>query len=164
MPSMRAQIVTIALMLISLGCSKASKDPGATTEGSAAAKPAAASTRPAAITTEMNETFDLYVVAFEKLTSELAAAAPDCAKAVTVVESNARALDALDARGAALRDQMTSITDPAAGEWFGTTYAPRMKAAVEKMGPLVEACEDDAAVKAAMNGMMARFPMMRPKQ
>jgi len=120
--------------------------------------------RPAVITDEMNATFDAYVTAFEKLTKELAAVAPDCKKAVAVVERNARELDALDARGAALTEQMSRAKgDPAAGEWFGKTYAPRMKAAVDKMKPLVASCENDAALKAAMTGVMARFPMMRRK-
>jgi hypothetical protein len=161
---MRSQIVSLVLIVCAVGCDKGSKQTGATGEGSAAAKPVATSSRPAIITPEMNETFELYVKAFETLSTDLAAAAPDCAKAVTAVERNARALDALDARGAELTKQMVGVKDPAAGEWFGTTYGPRFKAAVEKMGPLVESCEGDAAMKTAMTGMMARFPMMRPKQ
>ncbi|HVK89505.1 MAG TPA: hypothetical protein VM513_35525 [Kofleriaceae bacterium] len=129
--------------------------------------PADAGGLPPGITVEMKETFDLYVAAFEKLTAELGAAAPDCAKGVAAVERNAKELDGLDARGAALRAQMEALRErksPEQAEWFANSYAERVKGAILQMGPLVTSCEGNVALKDAMNSVMARYPMMRKKK
>ena len=133
-----------------------SATPSATT-GSAAG-------RPASITDEMMQTFELYVAAFEKLTRDLAAAGTDCKKAVAVAQRNPAELAPIAKRGEQLRNQMFDGKDPAAGAWLGGTYAPRFKAAIAQMGPVVAACTDDPALKQAMNSAMDQYPMMRKKQ
>lgn len=159
-------IKAICLVAMLAACGK-SKDAPPSAAGSAAKTASDEGGRPAGLSAETKATLDSYVTAFEKLGADLGAAAPDCAKGVAAVENNAKELDALDARGAAMRAEMDNVSatnGPAIGEWLAKTYAPRMKGAVEKMGPMMGPCESDPALKTAMEGVMSRYPMMRKKK
>jgi hypothetical protein len=114
----------------------------------------------------MAETFELYVVAFEKLTADIEHAGSDCKAVLAVVQRDAKELIApLAPRGAKLGEAMQAAKgDPAAGEWFATTYAPRMKASSARLKPLETACAQDAELRTAVGEAMSEFPMMRKKK
>ena len=122
-----------------------------------------AAPRPAIITPEMAETFELYVAAFEKIANDVGAPGMDCHKAVGIVKRDGEAVAALAGRGDALRAAMKGAKDPAARDWFAATFAARFKTATLKMGTLVTLCKDDPLLKLAMNEVMSQFPMMKKK-
>jgi len=118
--------------------------------------------RPPVITQAMADTFEAYIAAFEKLVTAIDATHGDCKAAVAAIDSSRKEVAALADRGAALRDAMKSAKgDPAAGQWFGKTYGPRMQAATAKLRTGGEACEADPAFRAGLNAAMADYPMMR---
>jgi hypothetical protein len=118
--------------------------------------------RPAVITQAMADTFEAYITAFEKLVTAIDAAHGDCKAAVAAIDSSRKDVAALADKGAALREAMKSAkADPAAGQWFGKTYGPRMQAATGKLRTGGEACEADPAFRAGLNAAMADYPMMR---
>ncbi len=122
--------------------------------------------RPASVTPEMADTFEAYIVAFEKLATDLGAPGMSCLKAVSVAKEDGAAVTALSPRGATLREAMKAMgsKDPAARDWFAATYEGRMRSALMKFGTLVALCKDDPALKLAMNAVMSQFPMMKKKQ
>ena len=146
------------------GSSGGSTISGAGSAGSAGSGGASA-TRPAAITNEMVATFEMFVVAFEKLVADLATAKTDCARAIAFTKQHVSELTRLEPERTKLKAQLATLrtTDAAAGEWFGTTYGERMKASIVKLGPLFESCEGSGELKAAMGEAMSLFPMMRKK-
>src|SRR5690348_12906761 len=140
----------IAMMFVMAACGGESKP--------------AADDRPPSVAPEIVTTLDAYAVVFDKLTSDLGAAAPDCAKAVAITERYTKQLDALEDQRTKLAELMAKVPpadEPAAGEWLAKRYAERFKTATLKLGPLVKSCEGDPALKAGMNALMSRFPMMR---
>jgi hypothetical protein len=150
----RSRLAILAALVLGCGNSKQEAPAGG---GSAGA-------RPAAITDDMAATFEAYVVAFEKLTTDIEHAGTDCKAVLAVVRADTKDIVALAPRGDKLGEGMTGAKrDPAAGEWFGRTYAARMKASAAKLEPLVTACGQDAELKAALNEAMQQFPMMRKK-
>ena len=67
-------------------------------------------------------------------------------------------------RGDKLSEAMISAkNDPAAGEWFATTFTARMQASAAKLKPLETNCADDAELRATVGEAMSQFPMMREK-
>lgn len=138
---------------------------GAGSADSAGSGGASAGTRPAAITNEMVATFEMFVVAFEKLVADLVTAGTDCARGIAIAKRHVSELTRLEPERAKLRAQLATLrtTDAAAGEWFGTTYGERMKASIVKLGPLFESCEGSGELKATMGEAMSLFPMMRKK-
>ena len=153
--TIRLHVVVVVLALVG-GCSDKKHDAPAT--GSAGA-------RPAVVTAEMADTFEAYVVAFEKLTSDIEHETGDCKALLAVVQRDTKDVIApLAPRGEQLTAAMQAAKgDKSAGEWFGTTFAPRMKAAGEKLRPLETKCGSDAELKAAVGEAMSQFPMMRKK-
>ncbi len=150
--------IPLFLALLVLGCSDSKQPPSSS--GSASST----SARPASVTAEMAETFELYVAAFEKLATDIEHASTDCKAILAVVQRDTKDIAALAPRGEKLRDAMKDAKgDRAAGAWFATTYAPRMKAATRKLVPLETKCSGDAELKDAMNAAMQQFPMMRKK-
>jgi hypothetical protein len=118
--------------------------------------------RPPVITQAMADTFEAYITAFEKLVTAIDAAHGDCKAAVAAIDTSRKEVAALADKGAALREAMRSAKgDPAAGQWFGKTYGPRMQAATGKLRTGGEACEADPAFRAGLNAAMADYPMMR---
>ncbi|MEO8842865.1 MAG: hypothetical protein ABI591_10605 [Kofleriaceae bacterium] len=114
----------------------------------------------------MAETFELYVVAFEKLTADIEHAGNDCKAVLAAVQRDTKDLILpLAPRGDKLTEAMKAAKgDPAAGEWFAATYAPRMKASSARLKPLETVCAQDAELHAAMDEAMSQFPMMRRKK
>jgi hypothetical protein len=175
-----AHKLLVCSALIASACNKKADAPAASSGSSAgssggasgssgAADPwtgSGAPPRPAAVTDEMVATFEVFVVAFNKLVSEVSSAGTDCAKAAAIAKRQVTELAVLAPQQEKLKELMTTLRakDAAAGEWFGVTYGPRMKLAMASLAPLVQACKDDAQLKAAMGEAMSRFPMMRKKQ
>ena len=144
----------ILIALVALGCGDKKQAPA---EGSAAA-------RPAAITQEMADTFEAYVVVFEKLTADVEHAGTDCRAALAVVQRDGKDVTALAPRGDRLREAVQAFKgDKPAGEWFATTYTERMKTAAMKLAPLETNCANDTELKTALGDVMGQFPMMKKK-
>jgi hypothetical protein len=156
----------LVLVTIAFGCgSKKDSAQEAPIAGSAAGS-GAGSGRPAIVTSEMAETFELYVVAFEKLTADIEHAGNDCKAALAAVQRDTKdSIAPLAPRGDKLTEAMKAAKgDQAAGEWFAATYAPRMKASSARMKPLESVCAQDAELHAALDEAMSQFPMMRRKK
>lgn len=164
---MRTLIVIVALAAAACG----SKDSGGSGSGSStgtsggSATPAPApGERPAAISKEMADTFDVYVTAFEKLVGDIAAAKGDCKAVVAAIERNTTEVEKLSARGDKLTEGMKAAKgNKEAAEWFAATFVPRMKAATEKLQAAGDACSTDPAFRTALDNAMSKFPMMRKK-
>jgi hypothetical protein len=72
---------------------------------------------------------------------------------------------ALAPRGDKLTAAMLASKErEAAGEWFGVTFAERLRKAGEKLKPLEANCGSDTELHAALGDAMAQFPMFRKKQ
>lgn len=115
---------------------------------------------------EVLATLDAYASVFDRLASDLGAAAPDCAKGVAVANSYMKELDALEGKRAQLAEAMAKVStadEGAASAVLAKRYAERFKTATLKWDPLVKACHDDPALQASMSALMSRFPMMRKK-
>jgi arylformamidase len=127
---------------------------------------APAAGRPAVVTAEMAETFELYVAAFEKLTADIDHAGADCKAVLAVVQRDTKEVIApLAPRGDKLHDAMAGLKgDPAATDWFALTFTPRMQTSSLKLIPLESRCARDADLHAALDEAMSMFPMMRKKK
>ncbi|MEO6775628.1 MAG: hypothetical protein ABI467_21885 [Kofleriaceae bacterium] len=156
----------LVVVTIAFGCgSKKDGAQEAPIAGSASGS-AAGSGRPSIVTSEMAETFELYVVAFEKLTADIEHAGNDCKAMLALVQRDTKEQIApLAPRGEKLGEAMKAAKgDRAAGEWFAATYAPRMKASSARLKPLETVCAQDAELHAALDEAMSQFPMMRRKK
>jgi predicted RNase H-like nuclease (RuvC/YqgF family) len=141
----------ILIALVALGCGDKKQ-------------PASATTRPAVVTQDMADTFEAYVAAFEKLAADIEHAGKDCQAALVVVQRDTKDIAALAPRGEQLRDAIQGVKgDQSAGEWFGTTFGPRMKTASEKLAPLDANCGQSTELETALGAAMEQFPMMRKK-
>lgn len=163
--------LALAIAILVAACGNGDKDAGGTGGIAGVTKPAAgdpakpvAGARPAAITSEMGDAFEAYVVAFEKLMADLEGAGINCKAGIDVLERHGHDLAALAPRGEKLREGMKAHQgDREAAEWFATTYAPRIKAAATRMKTVALACVTDAKFKLAIGAAMAQFPMMKKK-
>ena len=151
---------TLAIVAMLSACEKSQQEAPAAGSGSGSA-----STRPAIVTAEMAETFELYVAAFEKLSADIEHAGADCKAALAVVQRDTKEVIApLAPRGAKLRESMAANKkDPAAAAWFVATFAERMKTSSAKLVPLETNCAQDAELYTAIGDAIAMFPMMRKK-
>ncbi|MEP6860726.1 MAG: hypothetical protein ABJE66_08915 [Deltaproteobacteria bacterium] len=153
----------LGLFLMISGCGSSNHD--APTAGSADGSAAGSSSRPPAVTAEMAETYELYVVAFEKLTADIEKAGSDCKAALSVVQRDSKDVIApLAPRLAKLATQDVK-GDPAVVEsWIAKTYTSRIVASSTKLKPLETACGGDADLRAAIAEAMSKFPFVHKKQ
>jgi len=154
----------VLFVMVGVGCESSKQDSKQQPAPAGSAAGSAAAGRPAVVTAEMADTFEVYVAAFEKLATDIEHAGTDCKAVLAVVQRDTKDLVALAPRGDRLRAAMQDAKgDHAAAEWFGATFAPRMKASSEKLRPLATACAKDTELEAALNEAMSQFPMMRKK-
>lgn len=128
-------------------------DPGSAAPGSAAATPTGA--RPASVSDEMVASADKLVAAVDGLATDLKAAGTDCKKATAAMKTR---FDEL-AKAAAEIEKMKDTTDkdPAAKDWFKTTYMSKMEGSVNAMMASAMACKDDKEFVATLQ----KFPLKK---
>ena len=138
---------SLAIVAMLSACEKSKQEVPAA--GSASGS---ASARPAIVTAEMAETFELYVAAFEKLTADIEHAGADCKAVLAVVQRDTKEVIApLTPRGDKLRESMgANKKDPAAAAWFVATFAERMKTSTSRLVPLESNCAQDAELHTAL--------------
>jgi hypothetical protein len=110
---------------------------------------AASGERPATVTDEMVAVADEMVVAMENMGKELTAAGTDCAKGAAGIRNGMTAMKPIAKRAKAFSNQ----DDPAAEEWFKTTYMPRMMNAMQGLMSLAQTCSSDKDFNAALQEM-----------
>ena len=138
-------VSVLALVVLGLGCGD--KEPA----------------RPAAVTPEMAASIERYVVAFEKLTSDVTGPGMTCHQVIDIVKRDAAEFRAGDSSSP--RDALKQLVtkDPAARDWLKATYESRVSTASGKLGVLVALCKDDPTLRVAVNLLVAQFAMLRAK-
>jgi hypothetical protein len=121
-------------------------------------------TRPETVTPEMAESVERYIVAFEKLTSDVTAPGMTCHGVIDVVKRDAAEFRASETSSP--RDALKQLAgkDPATRDWLRATYESRVASASGKLGTLVALCKDDPTLRVAVNVMLAQFAMFRAKR
>jgi hypothetical protein len=91
---------------------------------------------------------DRWAVLYGDYAAAVEGAGVDCAKAAAAVRDVNRKNAELIAKGkprlAALRG------DPAAAKWLDDTYKPKLGAALDRMGPLLDSCRGNTDLSAAL--------------
>ena len=113
--------------------------------------PAAPPQRPPSVTDEHVGVANKLVEATNKFADELDAAKSDCKKATAVVKNGGPAVKVAMAATDKLQTQLN--TDPAAMQWFQSTYAPKMMGAVGKLGGVFTQCGKDKDFEAAFKNL-----------
>jgi len=121
--------------------------------------------RPAAITSEMAETYDKYVSTFESFANDLGAPEMTCAKAFGVVKDHAADIASLVAfNGTTIKETVAAgAKDAAARKWLSETYGSRISSSAGKVAAVAVLCKDEVAFKIALATMMTKFPMLETK-
>jgi hypothetical protein len=148
------ELIVIAVLMFA-ACSKSSES-SSSSAGDDPKQP---------VSKEEQETFETYVVAFEKLVGAIDDAHGDCKAAVAAIDRSTKDLAKMAERGEALRAAVKAKKgDAAAGKWFGDTYGPRMIEATKKLKKAGEPCKDDEAFHSALDAAMAEYPMMKKRR
>ncbi|CAN5915088.1 hypothetical protein BH11MYX3_BH11MYX3_35420 [soil metagenome] len=119
--------------------------------------------RPATVTPAMAESIERYVVAFEKLTSDVTAPGTTCHGVLDVVKRDAAEFRASESSSPRDALKQLATKDPAARDWLKATYEARVASASGRLGTLVALCKDDPTLRVAVNVMLAQFAMFRAK-
>ena len=119
--------------------------------------------RPAAITSEMAETYDKYVSTLESFANDLGAEGMTCGKAFGVVKDHATDIASLVAfNGTTIKETIAAgVKDSAARKWLADSYGSRISSSATKIGMVTVLCKDEVAFKIAVASMMAKFPMLK---
>ena len=121
--------------------------------------------RPAAITSDMAETYDKYVSTLESLANDLGAEGMTCGKAFGVVKDHATDIASLVAfNGTTIKETIAAgVKDAAARKWLTDSYGSRLSSSASKIAMVTVLCKDEVAFKIALATMMSKFPMLETK-
>jgi hypothetical protein len=121
--------------------------------------------RPAAITSEMAETYDKYVSTLESFANDLGAPQMTCGKAFGVVKDHAADIASLVAfNGTTIKETLAvGAKDAAARTWLADSYGSRLSSSAGKLATVAVLCKDEVAFKIALASMMSKFPMLENK-
>jgi hypothetical protein len=121
--------------------------------------------RPAAITSEMAETYEKYVSTLESFANDLGVEGMTCGKAFGVVKDHATGIASLVAfNGTTIKETIAmGVKDAAARKWLSDSYGSRISTSATKIGMVTMLCKDEVAFKIAVASMLAKFPILEKK-